>query len=271
MLSVSGLIIGISSLAVLLFCVAFGFHNFYHAKKMNADLLYLTGIIIICTGGFYLGVSVDFLLVIFTGENLVNFNGLHGVLGFMWTAPAIVSGMYLGATLIVPRAKKSIAIIYLTLAILFEFFLFVNPIETFIFNYPPINGSELIDTNIVFGHPTFILIAIFLVSTLLFNGVGFLVKSRKTSGDLRRNFLYVGIGFIIFVGAAALDALIAPGPLVLIARFGMISYALLMFSGLEPMWTHQITHKSKKEESKETKIMETESIEAESIEAESKL
>ena len=73
------------------------------------------------TGGFYLGASVDFLTVLLTENNIPN--GLHGILSFMWVAPAVITAMYLGSYLIIPSKKWYIVGLYLTLAVVFEFFL----------------------------------------------------------------------------------------------------------------------------------------------------
>lgn len=232
MLSATGWIIGGSASMVLLFCIIFGAINIYSAYRKDAKLLYYAGIMILATGGFYLGAAVDFLLIIFTGNNLANESGIHGLISFMWVAPAVVSAMYLGGELIIPNKKKYIVIIYLILAVIFEIFLFVDTKGSFEFREPSTSGTELIDSSFVMGHPTFILIAIFLISAFLFTGVGFLIKAIQSSGKLRRGFTYLAIGFMTFVVCGALDSLIAPGPLLIIIRMGMISYTLLMYIGL---------------------------------------
>ena len=234
MLSATSWIIGTSASMVLLFCIIFGIINLYHAHKKEAKLLYYAGIMILCTGGFYLGATVDFLLILFTGYNLANETGIHGILSFMWVAPAVISAMYLGGELIIPNKKKYIVIIYVILAIIFEIFLFVDTMGSFEFKEPTISGTELIDSSFVLGHPTFILVAIFLISAFLFTGVGFLIKAIQSSGKIRRNFIFLAIGFMTFVVCGALDSLIAPGPLLIIIRLGMISYTILMYFGLKP-------------------------------------
>lgn len=209
----------------------FGLLSIYHAKKLEAKLLYFAGMMVFFTGGFYLGASIDFLTVLLTENNIPNENGLHGILSFMWVAPAVITAMYLGSYLIIPSKKWYIVSLYLTLAVVFEFFLFIDPLSAFNFEIPP--GRTLIDSSFVYGSITFILIVVFLASALIFTGVGFLIKSIQSTGAVRKRFAFLSIGFIVFVICGALDSLVAPGLGLIIVRGGMICYAWFMYFGLK--------------------------------------
>lgn len=232
MVSAIDWLIGGTALSVLIFCLLFGILTIFYAKKLKARLLYYAGVLIFFTGGFYLGASADFLAVLITGTNIPNEYGLHGILSFMWVAPAVIFAIYLGAELIISDKKWYILSIYVILSVIFELFLFLDTSGSFNFEIPP--GRELIDSSFVLGSPTFILIAIFLMSALFFNGIGFLIKAIQSTGNLRKKFAFLSTGFIIFVLCGALDSLITPGIWLIVIRFGMISSTWLMYLGLKP-------------------------------------
>jgi len=142
--------------------------------------------------------------------------------------------MYLGVNLLELKRKRLILGIYLVLALIFEIFLFAFPQASF--NISLENPQEeLSDVNFVTGSPTFILIIIFLLSNLFFNGIGCFIKNRQSTGLLRKKFLSLSLGFIIFVVCGVLNSLIAPGVGLIFIRAGMVVYSLFIFVGLKPV------------------------------------
>ncbi|TFG26088.1 MAG: hypothetical protein EU532_10785 [Promethearchaeota archaeon] len=214
----------------MVFGLIFGIFFIYKSKKLEADLLLYAGILVIFTGLFYLGASADFLSVLFTGNNLDNRFGLHGILAYMWVAPAVIVAMNIGAEIMFPEKKKIIIIIYAALGIIFELFLFLDTNNAFTFAL----NEDVIDSSFNRTHPTFFFIAFFLATVFVFIGIGFLIKSRQASGEIRKKFAYISLGFILFVICGALDSLVAPGIFLIIIRIGMISYAWLVYLGLKP-------------------------------------
>lgn len=214
----------------MVFGLIFGIFFIYKSKKLEADLLLYAGILVIFTGLFYLGASADFLSVLFTGNNLDNRFGLHGILAYMWVAPAVIVAMNIGAEIMFPEKKKIIIIIYAVLGIIFELFLFLDTNNAFTFAL----NEDVIDSSFNRTHPTFFFIAFFLATVFVFIGIGFLIKSRQASGEIRKKFAYISLGFILFVICGALDSLVAPGIFLIIIRIGMISYAWLVYLGLKP-------------------------------------
>ena len=153
----------------------------------------------------------------------------------MWVAPVTIFGLYIGAELILPEKKKIIMVIYIVLSIIFELFLFLDflffdPMKSMEFE---IKGSS-IDAKFVYGHPTFILIVIFLVSCFLLNGIGSMHKAIQSTGVIRKKFGYMSITFFLFSIVGALDALLSPGPALFIARIGMIACAFMLYFALKP-------------------------------------
>src|SRR4030042_2278242 len=101
----------------------------------------------------------------------------------MWVAPSLIMAMYIGTELMIPNKKKIILIFYTILGIIFELFLFLDTKNSFEFRRS--SSGELIDAKFVYGHPTFVLVAFFLISILVINGFGSMRQSFKTTGMIR--------------------------------------------------------------------------------------
>ena len=234
MISYSGLLDGLTATGVIISSCLFGILFFYRSLKLKAKLLTFAGLMTFFAGLLYLGPSSDFISVLLTGHNLENpvIIGLYGRLSYMWVAPSLICAMYIGAEFIKPDKKWYIVSLYIVLGILFELFLFLDTMNsfTFILESP---GEDLIDSNFVFGHPTFILIAIFLLSVLIINGFGFLRKSFQSTGILRRKFLFLSIGFLIFVIAGAGDSMISPGVTLVVIRVTMVISSWMLYLGFK--------------------------------------
>ena len=233
MVSSTAWLIGGTGLITMITSIIIGIFFLYKAKKLEAKLLSFAGVLIICTGLLYLGASATFLWMLFTGNNIPNETGIHGLLSFTSIAPGIICGIYLGCELIIPKRKKLIVGIYAVLGIIFEIILYSCPKCALTFTNEN-SKEDLIDSSFVLLWPTFIFVVIFLLSILIFCGIGFLIKAQQASGDLRKNFRFIALGFIIFVISGALDALLAPGFWLIPVRIGMIVYALLLYMGLKP-------------------------------------
>jgi len=231
MVNTFGFIDGISAMGILFSSVLFGLYTLYKAKKLGANLLYFAGGTMIFVGFLWLGPTTDFLSLLLTGYNLPRAQ-IYGWLSYLWVAPAVVCAMYLGSQLILPQAKYYIAGVYLVLGIIFEIFLFTDPVGTFEVK-GHIAQEELINVGFNIGHPTFILTGIFLLSSLIFLGFGFAYKSKQSVGALRRKFAYLSIGFTIFVVVGALDSILDVIFLVGIVRLIMCSFSVFMWLGLK--------------------------------------
>lgn len=224
---------GLTASSVISVGIILGLISIFKARKLKAKLLTVLGLAIFFIGFLYLGPATDFLTVIITGFNLNSViwgRGIYGILSYLWIAPALVAAMYIGGELLIPKRKWVIVIIYLVLGIVFEYFLWFHTAETFEIDILP---GEIIDSSFVTLYPTFLLMALFIVSILIFHGIGFLAKSIKSTGVLRKKFLLLGIGFIVFSVAGAGDALVNPGIMLVIVRLAMISSIILMYLGLK--------------------------------------
>ncbi len=195
-------------------------------------MLSIAATMIIFSGLFYLGVCLDFFSIILTGTNMDNTTGLHGIISFLWIFPAIVCAMYIGASLIRPDKRYLILSIYLGLGAVFAVFLILDPFGTLEFRYPTIPGTGFINSFFNITSPGFIIAVIFLLSLLLFNGIGFLLKSFQLSGTIKRKYIILSAAFILFCISATFEGFLAPGLLLYTVRAGVLVSAVLMYFGL---------------------------------------
>ncbi|TFG26089.1 MAG: hypothetical protein EU532_10790 [Promethearchaeota archaeon] len=231
MVSQLGLLDGLTAIGVLTSSVICGSISLYTAKKLDAKLLYAAGLAMIFSGLFFLGPTTDIILVLATGKNISPMY-LYGILSYMWVAVSVLPTMYLGAELIIPDKKKAIVGIYAILGVIFQLFLFLDTINAFIFTLG-VPGEDLIDASFNRTHPTYFFILFFLLSTLIFCGIGFLVKAKQATGLLRKKFLLLSLGYIDFVIAGTLDSLFAPGIMLFFVRIAMMCSPWLIYIGLK--------------------------------------
>jgi len=231
MVTTLGLLDGGTAGIILIFSAIFGILSFYHARKLEAKLLAVAGIMMFFVGFLWLGPFVDFLLVVFTGKNLDPMY-LYGWLSYMWVAPGIITAMYLGSELMWPEKKKVVVIIYVIIGVIFELFLFLS-VETTFQPFVVKNPGDVIDAKFNRTSPTFILIAVFLISVLIFLAIGFAIKAKQATGELRKKFGFLSIAFFIFVVCGALDSIIDPGVAIGIVRCVMATFSIWMYLGLK--------------------------------------
>ncbi|MFX1280023.1 MAG: hypothetical protein ACFFA3_11440 [Promethearchaeota archaeon] len=230
-ISPEGLLDGLTSLGIVLSAVLIGLFTLYKAIKLKAKLLGVAALTMILVGLLWLGPSVDLILLLLYEENIDPYR-TYALLSYMWVAPTLVFAIYLGGELIWPKGKWVLVVIYVALGILFEMFLWFNTNASFIDLAPETPGETIISASFDRGHPTFLLVAFFLVSALVFLGIGFLIKGIQATGELRKKFIFLAIGFIIFVVTGASDSLLDPGPILGIIRGLQMTFAIWLYLGL---------------------------------------
>ncbi len=234
-INAEGLLDGLTSAGIVLSATIFGLFTLYKALRLKAKLLGVAALTMFFVGLLWLGPFVDLIFLLIKEEN-VGHPGpyeIYALLSYMWVAPTLVFAMYLGGELIWPKGKWILVIIYIALGVIFEMFLWFNTNTSFEELAPEKVGETIIAASFDRTHPTFILVATFLVSALVFLGIGFIIKAKQATGELRKKFLFLAIGFILFVVTGASDSLIEPGPLLGIIRGAMMAFGLLMYLGLK--------------------------------------
>jgi hypothetical protein len=231
-LGLTGWLNGLTALGVVVINTINGIYVFYKSRRLQAKLLTYASLMIFFIGLLWLGPTVDFVIILMTGTNIDPY-WIYPLLSYMWTAPGILFAMYIGSELLMPKKKWIMVSIFIVLSIIFEIFLFLTPETSFTYPDPLPMGSDIIDTSFVYGGIPFIIIAIYIVSIILVNGIGFLRKAFQATGIVRKKFLYLASGFILFGLVAIFDALIPPGLLLPIVRTGIIISAVLLYLGLK--------------------------------------
>ena len=232
-LSLLGFLDGITATGIILSAVIFGFLSFYHARKLEARLLSVAGLTMIFVGCLWLGPAVDFFSVLITGNNLSP-EYLYGWLSYMWIAPATIAGFYLGGELMVPKKKFLLVGIYTVIGIIFEILLFTMPIgPTGAFQFNEHGEGDLIDAGFNRINPTFWIILFLQMSVIVFLVFGFAIKAKQATGELRKKFSFLSLGFLIFILCGIFDSLIMPGVYLVIWRGLMMTYAIWMYLGLK--------------------------------------
>lgn len=223
---------GISALGVVSINLLIGFYSLYKANKLKAKLLTATSLTIIFAGLLWLGPTVDFLKILITETNIEPV-WVYPLLSYMWVAPSITLSMYIGGELLISKKKWILVGIFLIISIAYEFFLFSNPITSFEFVVPSPLGSDLIDTSSNYSYYTSYFLIVFILSVLIFNGFGFLVKANQATGILRKKFLYLSMGFIVFAVVVIFDSIVPPMIALYIVRFGIIISSILLYLGIK--------------------------------------
>lgn len=231
MVDALGLLDGLTASGIILSATIFALLSLYKSIKLKAKLLTWAALTMLFIGFLWLGPFIDFILVIFFETNITP-TPLYSILSYMWVAPAIVVSMYLGGSLLIPKKKWFLVGSMIVLGVIFEYFLWFYTTDSFTWVLVT-PGQDLIDASFVRTHPTFFLIAFFLVVSLVFLGFGFLLKAKQATGELRKKFIYLALGFIIFVVCGALDSIVPPGIAIGFVRGLMMTFALWMYLGFK--------------------------------------
>ncbi|MCK4280624.1 MAG: hypothetical protein KAX10_00795 [Candidatus Lokiarchaeota archaeon] len=232
-LSNIGWLNGITASGVFIFSCLFGLFFIYKSRRLKLKLLLSLGFVYFFAGLVYSGDVLDFITILITGNNVDNTHGIIGLINWIWFPGAVVFAMYIGAELITPKKKWLIFSIYLALGIIFEVFFLLNPSGTVTYDNPTSPGEDLINDNLVFESIPSIIALIFLLSIILFLGVGFLHKSFQSTGIIRRKFLYLSLGSFVYAIGAVLDGLFSPGIILIFIRSAMIGSSWLFYYGLK--------------------------------------
>jgi len=236
MVHIEGILDGSTAALIVISSVAFGLFSLYKSLKLKAKLLTIAGLAMIFVGFLWLGPTVDFIFVLLGKGNIPGDPPVaYVILSYLWVAPALIFAIYLGGELIMPKKKWLLVGVYIALGIVFEYFLWFDTIASFdeLGVEVGFEGEKLINASFETLHPTFLLIAVFLVSTLVLLGIGFAIKAKQSTGMLKKKFTYLSIGFIIFVLSGALDSIIELPLAIGIIRVVMATFALWMYLGLK--------------------------------------
>ena len=70
------------------------------------------GLNIFFAGFFWITPFSDFLVILITGENIINPYGWLGLFQMMWAPPVLIISIYIGAELMIPKIKSPVRAAY---------------------------------------------------------------------------------------------------------------------------------------------------------------
>ena len=230
-LSLFGWTIGLLAAFSVIFCSSFGIWIIYRSRKIKANLLTVMGMTIIFTGAVLIGTFADFITMLMTGTHMEK--TLFNLLSYSWAAGVIFCSMYIYAKLMIKeKFRKYFILFYFLLSILYLMFIFLDPINTFNVTLHGKPDEVLMQSNIVFMTPAFILIMIAAVSGFIFLVIGYLLKSIKSTGIIRKKYLYLSIGYMFWTIAGTLETIGLPGIFLIIVRLNYFFSAFLFYFGI---------------------------------------
>jgi len=224
---------GLTASGVVIFGLLFGLFFIYKSKKTGAKMLTILGLANLFAGLTFLGVFLDFFLVIFTNTNFDNSFGMVGIISYIWLAPAVVSAIYIGGELLIPKAKWYLFSVFIVLSIVFYIILFMDPFSAFNFNPPSVLGDGLIDYNLNILSFAGMIMGLFLILIIILLGFGFLIKSFQSTGILKKKYFLLSMGALCFCIFGLLEGLVVPGFTVIFVRIGYLSSFWFMYYGLK--------------------------------------
>ncbi len=233
-LEFNGWIDGITATGVVVLGVIFGGFFIFKARKSGAKLLTALGLANLFAGLMFLGVFSDFLTLLITTKNIAN-NGFVGIFSYIWFAPVMITAMYIGTELLIPKYKWYIVSFFIVLSVIFEIIMLSDPLGSFNFIPDPPDAplQNLIDYNVNLTTLAGMLMGGLLLPVLIFLGFGFLYKGIQSSGIIRKNFFYLSAGSICFCVFGLLEGLTVPGITVIVVRIGYLASFWFMYYGLK--------------------------------------
>ncbi|MHA1612126.1 MAG: hypothetical protein ACTSYU_08760, partial [Promethearchaeota archaeon] len=137
------LVLGISSLVLLFlgytYAVLF-MVKYIYVKKI---LVPIVATVAFCTGSFYLGPSVSFLSLVFTGNNIAP--ATYYILSYVWLPIGTLSINLMALTVFKPSLRKAVVIIYGAISIVFWILMFGFTDQQF--TTEPVGADELLDVS----------------------------------------------------------------------------------------------------------------------------
>ncbi|MHA2037663.1 MAG: hypothetical protein ACW98X_14595 [Promethearchaeota archaeon] len=257
MLVLDGWVNGIVATGCFFLATLLGLGIIYQARKIHAKLLFLIGLDIFLAAFFWILPFIDFMTIIFTNRNSVFPDFLMGHITFALAPFITLISLYIGAELMIPEKMKYIVVTYFILGIVFEVILFVNPENSYLIEYPPILGTDLI---YIYLNSSYLIVTFFYftfsISGFVFCGLGYLYKSIRTTGIIRKKFMMLSLGYFLFLGFPIFRSIAQRFgvyiPLYYV-RIGMVSSFLFFYTGLK----EAPVRKEKKIQKKEIKVEES--------------
>ncbi|MFX1321776.1 MAG: hypothetical protein ACFFAQ_09030 [Promethearchaeota archaeon] len=249
MLSDVGWLNVISIMGILIFGCSFGLYFMYQGRKTNVKLLFYMGLAIFFNGLWYWGNFWESLSLLITGKNFDIVNGidipyeLQAIMSYIWVPFSIIFTIYVGGELLIPKRKWYIVGFILFLSIVWELLLFLDPLGSVSIYVPDEPGEDLVDEDMLANSLFYLIGLLYVATSFIFLGIGYLIKSIKSTDVLRKKYFYLSIGFILNSVFSLIEGSGIIGVGLFLVRIGMVFTFWLYYLGLkeEPIKVEKIS------------------------------
>ncbi|UYP43820.1 hypothetical protein NEF87_000105 [Candidatus Lokiarchaeum ossiferum] len=233
-LSFSAVLNGISGTIVLLIGMFYSISFLLMYRKKKLKLIPIVSLLAFCAGLIFLGVSSNFLSLVFTGNNLDK--NTYGLLSYTIIPVATLVALYLGFHIFKPKWKLQITIFYSILWVVYWVCIFF--FTDSMFKDSTEVGVDLLDISL--SSVVFYLTMFYVFSLLFVLSGGFFSLSRKfKKEDLNapeiKYLNFLSLGWALFGISSIIDSGAPVGipVLIIIARIMMCTAYILIFEGFK--------------------------------------
>ena len=227
-----------SIMGILIFGCSFGLYFMYQGRKTNVKLLFYMGMAIFFNGLWYWGNFWESLSLLITGKNFDNTYGinipyeLQAVMSFMWPGATTILYNYVAAEILAPKIKWYVFSFFLVIVILWELFLFIDPLGSLTIYFPEEPNTDLIEEDLIPDSPLSLLANIMIFNGILVVSTGFLFKAIKSRDVIRKKYLFLSMGFFLVPFLGIIEAFGITGVALFFVRVGLIATFWLFYLGL---------------------------------------
>ncbi len=221
---------GLSATAIIVTGIALTIKMYAASRKTTSKLLGWQVIFALSLGAFFLGPFVGFWKIVFEGNSIDP--ALQAILCYTISPIGVVTAMYIGFTMIYPKATKPITIVYALSAIPFWANLWFDLPELSKKAVTPPALGALADIELLSWSKFFT--AFYILSLVIVLGTGFLILAKQTTGDVRRRAINYALGIYMFAAAGIIDTLFAVGVWIFLVRFFMLGAYFVLYKAMVP-------------------------------------
>ncbi len=169
----------------------------WKSLKPKSRVLLYYGISLLVIGCMVISASlIDLFTIYITGTNMDK--GLFAILSLMWLPHLSVFIILYASTLLTPTLKWKIFTAYMIMGVIFWVFLFSNPLQWVEVYHLTVPGRETLQLTLKFISPLTLIIGVWVVVMFLII-FSFAYKGLNAIGEIRKKYLYLAIGNLIFI------------------------------------------------------------------------
>lgn len=239
LLSLEGWLNGVTAVGIFVIGWILGIFFVYQSRKTKAKLLNYLGISLIFAVIGYWGVCLDFLAILFTDTipyptypTPPSFVNLRLSLVFMWIGVTYLTLIYIGAELLIPEKKYYLLITMLFLTLSYEILIFLDPEGSIVNVFPTIPGEDIWLASFASSAPVYFIALILSLTALVFNESGFIIKTIKTRGILRKKFILLSTGYFFAHSMLLLEGIISTISILIFTRAITVIGFWILYLGL---------------------------------------